>query len=115
MNTPRPSAVPPVTIEQMVAADVRLELTVVAGQAGLGRLITVPRIQKPGLALTGWNEQLHDARVLILGGTEIDYLQAIGDEAAAAAGPTRETGRHVRPSSADDGGRGGVARVGRAG
>jgi HPr kinase/phosphorylase len=43
----------------------------------------VPRIQKPGLALTGWDEQLHDARLLILGGTEIEYMAAIGDEAAA--------------------------------
>jgi HPr kinase/phosphorylase len=36
--------------------------------------VTAPRIQKPGLALTGWPEQLHDGRVLVLGGTEIDYL-----------------------------------------
>ena len=34
----------------------------------------MPRIQKPGLALTGWPEQLHPNRVLVLGGTEIDYL-----------------------------------------
>ncbi len=51
-----------------------LEVTPVAGQAGLDRSITVPRIQKPGLALTGWPEQLHEHRVLVLGGTEIDYL-----------------------------------------
>jgi HPr kinase/phosphorylase len=37
-------------------------------------VVTVPRIQKPGLALTGWPEQLHEGRVLVLGGTEIDYL-----------------------------------------
>jgi HPr kinase/phosphorylase len=51
-----------------------LEVTAVAGQAGLSREINVPRIQKPGLALTGWPEQLHPHRVLVLGGTEIDYL-----------------------------------------
>ena len=51
-----------------------LEVTAVAGQAGLERSISVPRIQKPGLALTGWPEQLHESRVLVLGGTEIDYL-----------------------------------------
>ncbi|HEY5926887.1 MAG TPA: HPr(Ser) kinase/phosphatase [Kofleriaceae bacterium] len=51
-----------------------LEVTVVAGAAGLQRTVTVPRIQKPGLALTGWPEQLHANRVLVLGGTEIDYL-----------------------------------------
>jgi HPr kinase/phosphorylase len=52
-----------------------LEVLAVAGRHGLDRLITVPRIQKPGLALTGWPEQLHEHRVLVLGGTEIDYLR----------------------------------------
>ncbi len=53
-----------------------LEVTAIAGHGttGLGREINVPRIQKPGLALTGWPEQLHPHRVLVLGGTEIDYL-----------------------------------------
>jgi HPr kinase/phosphorylase len=52
-----------------------LEVTAVAGQPGLDRIVTVPRIQKPGLALTGWPEQLHSGRVLVLGGTEVDYLR----------------------------------------
>jgi HPr kinase/phosphorylase len=51
-----------------------LGVTAVAGTTGLGRTVTVPRIQKPGLALTGWPEQLHSNRVLVLGGTEIEYL-----------------------------------------
>jgi HPr kinase/phosphorylase len=51
-----------------------LELTVIAGRAGLARTVSVPRIQKPGLALTGWPEQLHPNRVLVLGGTDIEYL-----------------------------------------
>ncbi|NVB77606.1 MAG: HPr(Ser) kinase/phosphatase [Kofleriaceae bacterium] len=51
-----------------------LGVTAVAGRSGLGRTVTVPRIQKPGLALTGWPEQLHANRVLVLGGTEIEYL-----------------------------------------
>src|SRR6476469_3777784 len=52
-----------------------LGVTLAAGKAGLGREVLVPRIQKPGLALTGWPEQLHANRVLVLGGTEIDYLK----------------------------------------
>jgi HPr kinase/phosphorylase len=52
-----------------------LEVTAVAGQIGLERIVTVPRIQKPGLALTGWPEQLHDKRVLVLGATECEYLR----------------------------------------
>jgi HPr kinase/phosphorylase len=51
-----------------------LEVRAVAGHAGISRIVTVPRIQKPGLALTGWPEQLHPHRVLVLGGTEIEYL-----------------------------------------
>ncbi len=52
-----------------------------AVEAALLRRVSVPRIQKPGLALAGWHEQLHQNRVLVLGGTEIDYL----DAASAAA------------------------------
>ncbi|HEX5060722.1 MAG TPA: HPr(Ser) kinase/phosphatase [Kofleriaceae bacterium] len=52
-----------------------LAVTIAAGKVGLGREVLVPRIQKPGLALTGWPEQLHANRVLVLGGTEIDYLK----------------------------------------
>jgi HPr kinase/phosphorylase len=63
----------PITIEQM-AAHGALELTVVAGQGGLARGVDVPRIQKPGLALTGWPEQLHARRALVLGATEIEFL-----------------------------------------
>src|SRR5438094_6485981 len=61
-----------------------LGITVVAGRAGLGRTVSVPRIQKPGLALTGWPEQLHPQRVLVLGGTEVDYLD--GHERARTLG-----------------------------
>jgi len=62
-----------VSIGELVARG-DLAVTPVAGLAGLDRTVTVPRIQKPGLALTGWPEQLHPSRVLVLGGTEIDYL-----------------------------------------
>ncbi len=61
-----------------------LGVTAVAGKAGTARTVSAPRIQKPGLALTGWPEQLHDGRVLVLGGTEIDYLA--DHEAARAVG-----------------------------
>ena len=72
---------------------VELEVVAVAGQAGLSRTVNVPRIQKPGLALTGWPEQLHPGRVLVLGGTEIDYLadhapaRGVGIETLMASDP----------------------------
>ena len=63
----------PLTVGELVERK-ELGVTVVAGERGLDRTVVVPRIQKPGLALTGWPEQLHPQRVLVLGGTEIDYL-----------------------------------------
>jgi HPr kinase/phosphorylase len=57
-----------------------LGLGLLAGEAGLGRTITAPRIQKPGLALAGYDEQLHEGRLLTLGGTEIEYLRAATPE-----------------------------------
>lgn len=62
------------TVEALVA-HAPLELRLISGAGGLARTVHVPRIQKPGLALTGWPEQLHPGRVLVIGGTEIDYLQ----------------------------------------
>ena len=75
-----PSAI---TVSDLLART-ELRVTAVAGAGGLGRTITAPRIQKPGLALTGWPEQLHDGRVLVLGGTEVDYL--VDHEAARTVG-----------------------------
>jgi HPr kinase/phosphorylase len=74
-----------VTIEQLLAAEARLELTVVAGAAGVKRAVSAPRIQKPGLALTGWPEQLHAERILVLGGTEVEYLTRVDGAARALA------------------------------
>lgn len=57
-----------------------LALTVVAGAGGMQREIAVPRIQKPGLALSGYPEQLHRDRLQTLGATEIEYLASIDDD-----------------------------------
>ena len=67
---------PTITVSDLVGRT-ELRVTAVAGTgsgSGLLRTVMAPRIQKPGLALTGWPEQLHDGRVLVLGGTEVDYL-----------------------------------------
>ena len=53
-----------------------LKLTLVVGKAGLWRPIANPRIQKPGLALTGL-EVLHHSRVQIFGNTELSYLKTL--------------------------------------
>jgi len=61
-----------------------LDLDLLAGREGLTNRITTPRIQKPGLALTGYTEHLHVDRVQILGNTEISYLRQLPAETAAA-------------------------------
>ncbi|HTM21879.1 MAG TPA: HPr(Ser) kinase/phosphatase [Kofleriaceae bacterium] len=84
-----------VTIDQLVTdPQARLELSIRTGRGGLDRAITVPRIQKPGLALAGYREQLHNDRLLVLGGTEIEYWakadagqRALGVDTLLAAVP----------------------------
>jgi HPr kinase/phosphorylase len=48
-----------------------------AGSAGLERRITLPYIQKTGLALAGFDEYLRPGRVLIFGESEVLYLEQI--------------------------------------
>jgi HPr kinase/phosphorylase len=90
----------------------------VAGQAGLARTTSVPRIQKPGLALTGWPEQLHDGRVLVIGGTEIDFLRenerarTVGIQTLFASDPACIVvcrGQHPPPELVEAAERAGVA------
>lgn len=59
-----------------------LNLTLSAGSSGLVNRVFTPRIQKPGLALTGYTEHLHPDRVQILGNTEISYLRQLSANAA---------------------------------
>ncbi|MDT8394909.1 MAG: HPr(Ser) kinase/phosphatase [bacterium] len=54
-----------------------LELEILAGGRGMDRAIRIPRIQKPGLALAGFLDQLHRDRVQILGQTELSYLETL--------------------------------------
>ena len=52
--------------------------------AGLSHRLYSARIQKPGLALTGYTEHLHPDRLQVLGNTEISYLEKMPREQAAA-------------------------------
>jgi HPr kinase/phosphorylase len=52
-----------------------LQLTLLAGAGGVAqRVVSTSRIQKPGLALTGYTEFVQRDRVQILGSTEIVFL-----------------------------------------
>jgi HPr kinase/phosphorylase len=71
-----------VKVEQLATDDnAGLSLALLAGRSGLARRITVPRIQKPGLALTGYVEQVHPERVQVLGATEMGYLARLAPAA----------------------------------
>ena len=51
-----------------------LQLTRYSDWGGLDRSIARPRIQKPGLALSGFVKHVYADRLQVLGLTEIDYL-----------------------------------------
>jgi HPr kinase/phosphorylase len=55
--------------------DLRLEL--LAGAAGLDRRVVSSRIQKPGLALTGFTEHIHKDRLQVFGNTELSYVATL--------------------------------------
>ena len=59
-----------------------LGLHLLAGAKGLANRINSSRIQKPGLALTGYMEHLHPDRLQVLGNTEISYLRQIAEHQA---------------------------------
>lgn len=54
-----------------------LDLELLAGFSGVGNIISVPRIQKPGLALAGYTPSLHANRIQVLGSTELTYLNQL--------------------------------------
>ena len=51
-----------------------LRLRLRAGRAGLRHEINLSRVQRPGLALTGYTDYVRYGRVQIIGGSELGYL-----------------------------------------
>ena len=62
-----------------------LPIELLAGADGLSRVITSPHIQKTGLALAGFDAYLKPGRVLILGESEIRYLEGLEPTARTTA------------------------------
>jgi HPr kinase/phosphorylase len=60
-------------------------LKLVAGRGGIHRPIGAPRIQKPGLALAGYVQQIHPQRVQVIGTPELSYLRSMTPLAARRA------------------------------
>jgi HPr kinase/phosphorylase len=56
-----------------------LALDLLAGSAGLDRRISLPYVQKTGLALAGYDEYLRAGRVLIFGESEVRFLERLAN------------------------------------
>ncbi len=68
-----------VEVRSLVVEDVRydLGLELIAGKKGLKRRMTVPWIQKPGLAFAGMTEHLEPGRLQFVSKTEVHYLERL--------------------------------------
>ncbi len=76
------------TVRELLAeAGEAFRLETLAGLDGQGRVISSPRIQKPGLALAGHMRHVNPGRVQVLGATELSFLSglAAGEQAQAVA------------------------------
>lgn len=74
-------SVPSVTVGQFYeSVDRPLNLALASSAAGLDNSITSPRIQKLGLALSGYTRYLHQGRVQFVGRTEIYYLNELSSD-----------------------------------
>lgn len=69
---------PSVSVRDLLAQGGQaLGLRLLAGRGGLDRTIHLSRVQRPGLALTGFTDYIRYGRVQIMGGSEISYLSRL--------------------------------------
>src|SRR5687767_5838652 len=74
---------PTVPIRDLAEAEA-LGLKLVAGRTGLGEVVALSRVQRPGLALTGYTDYIRYGRVQIMGASEIGYLGTLTARRRAA-------------------------------
>jgi HPr kinase/phosphorylase len=78
MKSTEPEREPGIEVAALLADEGgQWNLQLVAGKAGVHRRIAAPRIQKPGLALAGYVQQIHPKRVQVIGTPELSYLQSM--------------------------------------
>lgn len=83
---------PRLSISELLAeTEAGLDLELLAGERGLSRVVQVPRIQKPGLALAGYTKNLHPDRIQVLGDTELSYLAELLQRDVAKAAENIKT------------------------
>jgi HPr kinase/phosphorylase len=71
------AGVPVQTLLRDLAETRGIALELIAGGGGLGRGITNPHPQKTGLALSGFDQYLREGRVLVLGESEVRFLESL--------------------------------------
>ncbi len=76
--------VPVATLLRDLAESREIDLELLAGAGGVNRCITNPYPQKTGLALAGFDEYLREGRVLVLGQSEVRFLESLSPVERAA-------------------------------
>jgi HPr kinase/phosphorylase len=79
-NQPASVTVAALLKDVQAASDGAFDLELLAGAAGLPRRITNSHPQKTGLALAGFDGYLREGRALILGESEIRYLESLSED-----------------------------------
>lgn len=57
-----------------------LRIKLLSGKSGLNNKILKARLQRPGLALSGYMDKLDPGRIQVLGSTELDYLATLDEK-----------------------------------
>ena len=70
--------------ELLDAAAQPLKLDLAAGRSGLDHRVHLPRVQRPGLALTGYTDYIRYGRVQIVGSSELGYLRKLSPRRRSA-------------------------------
>jgi HPr kinase/phosphorylase len=76
-----PPGVPVATVLRDLAESRGIDLELLAGARGVDRRITNPHPQKTGLALSGFDKYLREGRVLVLGESEVRFLESLAPAA----------------------------------
>lgn len=72
------SSIEPLSVGRFFTAHAdELGLELIAGKAGLDRLIREPTVNRPGLALSGFYSYFAPKRVQVFGSAELSYLQSL--------------------------------------
>ncbi len=61
-----------------------LKLDLAVGRSGLEHRVHLPRVQRPGLALTGYTDYIRYGRVQIVGSSELGYLRKLAPRRRSA-------------------------------